>query len=303
MLTQAQIDELSSGAYGLVTENELLSGHTSLGIGGPCDMLIEPTSEKELIRNVRYLRAQNIPFYILGNGTNVLVLDGGYPGVVIKLGKQFSDCLLDSTVIYAQAGATLAAVSKMSFRAQLTGMEDISGIPGTVGGGVIMNAGAYEGEMKDCVKKVRAIDKEGQIVELSNEQCEFEYRNSRLQREGMIVLEVVFELEKGDQEKIDARFQDVTERRTSKQPLDKKSAGSTFKRPVGGYASKLIDDCGLRGHRFGGAQVSEKHCGFLLNENSATAKDMLGLIDYVQREVKKQYNIDLEPEVRIIGNE
>lgn len=303
MITQKQIDELSSGAYGFVTENADLKDHTSFQIGGPCELLIEPTSEKEIIRSVRYLRAEGVPFYVLGNGSNMLIRDGGYEGAIIKLGKQFSDSLVIGNRVTAQAGALLSTVAKMSFRGNLTGMEEISGIPGSIGGGVIMNAGAYGGEMKDVVKEVKVLDQEGQVQTLTNEECEFEYRNSRMQKEGMIVLEVSFELKEGDPDQIKEKYDDYTHRRTSKQPLDKKSAGSTFKRPEKGYASKLIDEANLRGYQIGGAQVSEKHCGFLINKDNASSDDMLALITYVQEEVKRQFGVELEPEVRIIGED
>ncbi len=303
MLTKQQIDELTTGAYGLTTLDEPLAGHTTFHIGGPCDILIEPTSEKEILRAIRYLRAEEIPFYVIGNGSNLLIKDGGLPGAVIKLGKQYSDRIVDKEFVTAESGATLAQIAKLSFRANLTGLEEISGIPGTVGGGVIMNAGAYGGEMKDSVYTVRAVDKDNQVLTLTNEECEFSYRDSRLQREGMIVLEVVFKLQPGNPDEIKMKYDDFTHRRTSKQPLDKRSGGSTFKRPVGGYASKLIDDAGLRGYKHKGAQVSEKHCGFLINADNASANDMIELIEYVQEQVKDQFQISLEPEVRIIGED
>lgn len=303
MLSKLVKEELLSGAYGLVQENIQLKEYTSFRIGGPCDLFIEPTSTKELVRSLRFLRTEKVPYYIFGNGSNILVKDGGFSGVVIKLGKQFSDCLIDGDRVQVQAGCLLSELAKKSFRAGLTGMEDLSGIPGSVGGGVVMNAGAYKQEMKDVVKSVLALDQNNQIVELSNEELDFSYRNSRLLREDMLVIEIIFQLKKGDPEAIQKRYEEVTFLRTSKQPLDRFSAGSTFKRPANGYASKLIDEAGLRGYTIGRAQVSEKHCGFLINMDEATAKDMLALIHYVQKVVKEKFQIDLEPEVRIIGEE
>ena len=301
MLTDFQLEELRRGAYGSTREHIVLKDYTTFHIGGAARMLIEPTSEKELLRSVRYLRAEGIPFYILGNGSNVLFRDGGFDGIIIRLGKLYSDICIDGSCVTAQAGALLSAVAKASFRASLTGMEALSGIPGTIGGAVVMNAGAYNSEMKDVIASVRAIDAEGEIIELSCEALALGYRTSRVQSEGLIVTEVTLQLKSGDAADIEAAYADYTQRRVSKQPLDKYSAGSTFKRPVNGYASKLIDDAGLRGYAFREAQVSDKHCGFLINNGNATCSDMLTLIGQVQERVRAQFGIELEPEVRIVG--
>lgn len=303
MLTEKQRTELDTGAFGIVTYDAPMREHTTFRIGGPADVLIEPTSEKELLRTVRYLRVEEIPLTIIGNGSNLLVKDGGIRGAVIKLGKHFSDVTIDDTQVRAQAGALLALVSKMSFRAGLTGMEELSGIPGSIGGAVTMNAGAHGREMVDVVESVTCIDEEGNLVVLSNEEMRFRYRHSRVQDEGLIVSSLVLRLKEGKDEEIQSKYDDFTERRTSKQPLEKASAGSTFKRPANGYASKMIDDAGLRGYSYKDAQVSEKHCGFLVNNGDATYEDMHHLIVHVQEEVKRQFDADLEPEVRVIGED
>lgn len=303
MLLEQQYRELCSGAYGLVERDVPLSKYTTFQIGGPVDVFIEPTSEKELIRSIRYLRAEQIPFYLMGNGSNLLVRDGGLRGAVIHLGKHYSDVVVNGTAIRAQAGASLASIAKMSFRASLTGMEALSGIPGSVGGAATMNAGAYNAEMKDVVSGIRVINREGEVTTFHGDEMDFSYRHSRVQSEGLIVSEVYFELRPGEAQEIEAAYRDYTMRRTSKQPLEKASAGSTFKRPVGGYASALIDNAGLRGYSVGAAQVSEKHCGFLVNNGGASASQMLELIDYVSKEVERRFGIRLEPEVRIIGED
>lgn len=303
MLTERQYQELEHGAYGLTQRDVPLSEYTTFHIGGTCDLLIEPTSEKELIRLIRYLYAENIPYYLLGKGSNILVKDGGFRGVIVHLGRRYADCTIDGTTVCAQAGISLKDVAEKSFRARLTGLEPLSGIPGTLGGAVYMNAGAYNAEICEWITSVRLIDHAGMIHEKSAEEMEFSYRNSLAQKEKMIVSQVVMELKTGDMEQILAAYTDYSERRAAKQPLEKYSAGSTFKRPVGGYASKLIDDAKLRGYRHGGAAVSEKHCGFLINENQASAKEMLELIAHVQQVVAQKFSIHLEPEVRIIGED
>lgn len=301
MLESYQLNELTNGAYGLTKRQARLDQYTSFRIGGPCELLIEPTSEKELLRTIRYLQAESLPYYLLGNGSNVLVRDGGFPGVIVVLGRLFSDFSIDGVSVTAQAGTALHDLAEASFRAGLTGLEELSGIPGTVGGGVMMNAGAYGKEMKDVVRSVRAINRAGKLVELTIEEMAMGYRRSRMMEEGMIVVQVTFSLQEDAPEKILARYQDFSQRRAEKQPLDRYSAGSTFKRPAEGYASALIDQAGLRGFSYGQAQVSEKHCGFLINQGQASAREMLTLIDLVQKRVREKFAIDLEPEVRIIG--
>lgn len=303
MIEENRKKELMNGAYGICRENVPLSEHTSFKIGGPAELLIEPTSEKELVRLIRYMNCEEIPYYVFGRGSNVLVKDGGMDGVCIILGPKYSDCWIEGNKLSAEAGASINSVSLLSFKAGLTGMEELSGIPGSVGGGAIMNAGAYGREMKDVIESVRVIDKDGQISEIGIEDMDMAYRSSRMMKEGLIISRVNFSLEPGDPEEIMVKYEDYSERRASKQPLDKPSAGSTFKRPVGGYASKLIDDTGLRGLSCGKAQVSEKHCGFLINNGGAKASEVLELIDMVREKVKDKFGIELEPEVRIIGKD
>lgn len=303
MIKENQRAELRSGAYGIVTENVCLSSLTTFHLGGPCDLLIEVTSEKEALRTIRYLRSNAIPFFVIGNGSNLLVRDGGLDGVVVKMGSAFSDVTVDGKFITAQAGAAVAKVAQASFRAGLTGMEALAGIPGTVGGGVIMNAGAYEQEMKDVLCSLHAIADDNTLCTLSREEMELGYRTSRMMRENMVVTEVTFALKQGNPEKIREKAEEFAVRRRTKQPLDKYSAGSTFKRPQGHFAGALIEQAGLRGYTLRGAQVSDKHCGFLINNGEATARDVLDLMAYVQDTVKKHFGVDLEPEVRIMGKE
>ena len=303
MIKENQRAELRSGAYGIVTENVCLSSLTTFHLGGPCDLLIEVTSEKEALRTIRYLRSNAIPFFVIGNGSNLLVRDGGLDGVVVKMGPAFSDVTVDGNFITAQAGAAVAKVAQASFRAGLTGMEALAGIPGTVGGGVIMNAGAYEQEMKDVLCSLHAIADDNTLCTLSCEEMELGYRTSRMMRENMVVTEVTFALKPGNPEEIREKAEEFAVRRRTKQPLEKYSAGSTFKRPQGHFAGALIEQAGLRGYTLRGAQVSDKHCGFLINNGEATARDVLDLMAYVQDTVKKHSGVDLEPEVRIMGKE
>ena len=303
IVTDAQLRELESGAYGLTERNALMAAHTTFRVGGPADLFIEPTAEKEFVRCVRFLHAESIPYLLVGNGSNLLVRDGGIRGVVIHLGKYYSDAVIDGRMIRAQAGMGLAAVSKMSFRAGLTGMEPLSGIPGSVGGAVTMNAGAYGQEMQQVVCGVRALNAKGEIVELSADELKFSYRHSRLLTEKLFASEVLFCLARGEEMEIQASYADYTMRRQSKQPLELPSAGSTFKRPPGNYASALIDQAGLRGLSVGAAQVSEKHCGFIVNRGGASAAEILALIQKVQERVAEKFGVQLEPEVRIIGEE
>lgn len=298
-----QLEELQNGAYGLSKKAASLSEYTSFHIGGRCRLLLEPTSQKEAIRAIRYLRAEGIPFYLMGKGTNLLVQDDNLDQVIIRLADKDADIAIEGDKIYCEAGAPLTRVAKLSFRSSLTGMEDISGIPGSVGGACIMNASAYDGSISDIIEEVTVLDREGDIRTLSHDEMGLGYRTSRMQEEGMVVLSAVFQLKKGSKEAILSRYKEVTDRRTSKQPLDKYSAGSTFKRPKGGYASQLIDEAGLRGFRMGGARVSPKHCGFVINEGGASFKDVEDIIHHIQKTVYEHSGIQLEPEVRILdGN-
>ncbi|NLI66280.1 MAG: UDP-N-acetylmuramate dehydrogenase [Tissierellia bacterium] len=278
-----------------------MKNHTSFKIGGPVDLMIIPQNEGQLIDAISLCREHDLDFFIMGNGSNLLVGDGGIRGVVIKISEGLNKIDFQGTKIVCQAGALLTAVSRRAAEQSLTGMEFANGIPGTIGGGVTMNAGAYGGEMKDIIKKVRVLDKDNNILEYTNEEMNFRYRGSRVMDEGLIILSVEIGLEEGNYEKIKETMRDLTHRRTSKQPLELPSGGSTFKRPVGHYAGKLIEDSGLKGLIKGGAQVSDKHCGFVVNIDNATCKDVLDLISIIQKTVRDKFNVELEPEIRIIG--
>lgn len=288
---------------GEVLLNEPMKNHTSFKIGGPADAIIIPKNEDQVVEAIKLLRENNIEFFIMGNGTNLLVKDGGLRCAVIKINEGLNKVQIGDNKIYCEAGALLTAVSKAVARKSLTGMEFANGIPGTIGGAVTMNAGAYGGEMKDIITKVRAIDKNNNIIEYSNSEMNFRYRGSRVTDEDLIVLSVELKLELGDPEKIDETMKDLTFKRTSKQPLDLPSGGSTFKRPVGYYAGKLIQDSGLRGVRHGGAQISEKHCGFVVNVENASCKNVLELIEMVQKTVRDNYDVELETEIKLIGED
>lgn len=282
----------------LYKENEPMSKHSTFRIGGPARYFITPKDIKQLQQAIVACKETSIPYMILGNGSNVLFLDEGYNGAVIAIGDAMSDITIDGTTIYAQAGAMLAKVSMLAKNESLTGMEFASGIPGTIGGAIVMNAGAYGGEMKDIVVSVDLLE-DGEVRTYTCEQMQFAYRHSIVDNT-KIVVGVTLQLEQGNQDEINARIEELKTARVTKQPLEYPSAGSTFKRPEGYFAAKLIDDCGLRGFRVGGAMVSEKHCGFVVNYDNATAKDVLSLMDAVSQKVYETFNVTLEPEVKII---
>jgi UDP-N-acetylmuramate dehydrogenase len=283
--------------------NELLKNHTSFKIGGPADIFIIPNSLDELIYAIKIAREEKIPYFIMGNGTNLLVKDGGIRGVVIKVNGNIDKLTVEGEKIKAQAGALLSNTSKFALENNLTGMEFASGIPGTVGGAVMMNAGAYNGEIKDVVSKVTVLTKDNEMVTYTNEEMNFGYRKSRVIEEELVVLEVEFSLKKGKYEDILERMRDLNEKRTLKQPLELASAGSTFKRPEGHFAGQLIDSAGLRGLRYKDAQVSQKHCGFIVNLGDATYKDISTLIKIVQKTVKDVHGVDLELEIKVVGED
>lgn len=289
--------------FGDIRFDEPMKNHTSFKIGGPADVMIIPHTEKEFVDAIRFSRENNIKYFIMGNGTNLLVKDTGIRGVVIKTAKSLDKIDIHNNSLICQSGALLSTTSKYALKNSLTGLEFASGIPGTIGGAVTMNAGAYGGEMKDVVKKVRVLDRSNNIVELSNEEMNFRYRGSRVADEGIIVLDVEIELERGEYSEIDEKMKELTRRRVSKQPLEYPSAGSTFKRPEGYFAGKLIDDAGLRGLRYGDAQVSEKHCGFVINAGEATFEHVITLIGMIQKVVYDKFNVKLEPEIKIIGDD
>lgn len=271
-------------------------------VGGYADILLTPNNPTQVIKTIKVCNDNEIPYYIFGNGSNILVRDGGIRGVVIKL-SNLDEITVESGKIMASCGALLKDVSKKALENSLTGFEFACGIPGSIGGAVFMNAGAYDSEVKNVIESAQVINKEGNIITFSKEELELGYRTSKVMKEGYIVLSAIFALKKGDHQKIKSRIDELTERRESKQPLEFPSAGSTFKRPEGHFAGKLIQDSGLKGYSIGGASVSVKHSGFVINKGNATAKDILDLIEHIQKEVKKQFGVDLLPEVRIIGEE
>lgn len=303
MISEAVIEALC----GFVPEDNIhvkepMEKHTTFRLGGPADCLVEVENAGQLARIQHYLRQIEMPFIIIGNGSNLLVGDRGYRGIVLEMGHRMSSIDIDGTCITAQAGALLSQVAGRAMEHGLTGLEFASGIPGSVGGGTVMNAGAYGGEMKQVVKSVKVLDKEGNELELDNDTMEFGYRTSVIRDHPFIVTEVCFELSYGKTEEIEARMKELMIRRKAKQPLEFPSAGSTFKRPEGYFAGELIMNAGLRGFQIGGARVSDKHCGFVVNTGSAVAADVLDVIHEVQSSVKEKFNVDLEPEVVILGD-
>lgn len=283
--------------------DEPMKKHISFKVGGPADFLVKPETEEELIQVIKLLKEENIPFLVIGNGSNLLVKDGGIRGVVIELTDNFNNYEIEGNIIKAQSGALLSILGRNALKNSLTGFEFAAGIPGTLGGALAMNAGAYGGEMKQVIKTVRLMDTEGNIFELSNEEMKFEYRRSILTTNDFIVLSAVIELKQGNADEIKETMVDYANRRSTKQPLNFPSAGSTFKRPEGHFAAKLIDDCGLRGLNLRGAQVSDKHCGFVINSGDASAKDLLDLMFIVKSTVNAKFGIMLEEEVKILGED
>lgn len=284
-----------------VRRDEPMKNHTTFRIGGPADFFVTPHSEEELLKVLSFLRKEQIPYFIMGNGSNLLVSDEGFRGVVICLASALTDIQVSEHTISALAGARLAAIASKAQQASLTGLEFAAGIPGTLGGACVMNAGAYGGEMKQVLTKVRCIDREGNVRTYLPEQMELGYRSSAFMRDHLTVVSAEMTLKDGNQDEISARMADLRQRRQSKQPLEYPSAGSTFKRPEGYFAGKLIMDAGLRGFSVGGAQVSEKHCGFVINKGNATATDVRALISEVRKRVKDQFGVELQPEVRFLG--
>lgn len=280
---------------------EMLKHHTTFRVGGEADCMIWIQSVEQLQQVIACLRLADQPYFVLGNGSNLLVSDAGYRGVILKLAQEMCQVTVEECRIRAQAGATLTKVARIALEHGLTGLEFASGIPGTVGGGVIMNAGAYDGELRQVIRMVEAVDREGRLFTLDNEAMQFGYRTSVLKNGSCVVTACEFLLEPGEPRAIRAKMEDFACRRREKQPLEYPSAGSTFKRPTGYFAGKLIEDAGLKGLQVGGARVSEKHSGFVINGGEATAADIRQLIRQVQEEVYRQYGVQLEPEVLFLG--
>ena len=281
--------------------NEPMSRHTTFRVGGEAACLIKVPDSEKLAKLILFLDQTGYEYFLLGNGSNLLVSDNGYDGIILKLENRFEEVHVDGMKIIAGAGASLSYVARRAMEEGLKGMEFASGIPGTLGGAIVMNAGAYDGEMKQIVKEVNVMDQTGNILTLNNETMEFGYRNSVIRNRPFIVLSAVLALAEGDKEEIRQKMQVLAKKRKEKQPLEYASAGSTFKRPEGYFAGKLIMEAGLRGFSIGGAKVSDKHCGFIVNTGNATAQDIFEVIQEVQERVKEQFGILLEPEVIRLG--
>ena len=286
---------------GTLLEQELMSRHTSFRIGGPADYFVEPASVDELAGVLSLARQEKVPFFIVGNGSNLLVSDEGFRGMIVHTGGSLRSISVEGDVIYAQAGALLGAVAGAALEAGLTGMEFAAGIPGTLGGAVCMNAGAYGGEMKDILLDAEVLTQDGERLVIPVEELDLSYRHSIIFEKNYIVLAAHIRLSRGDKTQIRNRMNELAGARKEKQPLEYPSAGSTFKRPEGYFAGKLIQDAGLKGYTVGGAQVSEKHSGFVINRGGATAEEVRFLIRQVRSKVKQQFGVELEPEVRMLG--
>lgn len=300
-----QIGQRLKNIYGdTLCINEPMSRHTTFRIGGAAGYLVMPRTRDELAQTIQVCRQEQVPFYIIGNGSNLLVSDAGYEGVIIQIYQTLNSIEIDGdlAVITAGAGALLVKIAKMACAAELTGLEFASGIPGTVGGAVVMNAGAYGGEMKDVVSEVTVMDQDGRFYMLQADQLDFGYRHSAIAAENLIVVEVKLQLRVGVHQEIESCMKTLAAARKEKQPLEYPSAGSTFKRPEGYFAGKLIDDAGLRGYQVGGARVSDKHCGFVVNTGGATAADVMTLVEDVRRKVQENSGVTLEPEVKFLGS-
>lgn len=282
--------------------NELMKNHINFKVGGPADILLIPSKVEQIIESIKICNNNNIPYFVIGNGSNILVKDGGIRGAVIKL-TGLTNLEVNETEIKADCGVILKDLSDKALENSLTGLEFSCGIPGTIGGAVFMNAGAYNGEIKNVIKEAEVLTNSGKIIKMSKEELELGYRTSKVMRNNSIVINATFHLKKGNKEEIKDKIDELTQKREEKQPLEYPSAGSTFKRPEGYFAGKLIQDSGLKGYSIGGAAVSSKHSGFVINKDNATAKDILDLIEYIQEEVKKQFGVELHPEVRIIGED
>lgn len=284
-----------------IYENEPMKTRTTFRVGGEAKLLVEISSADELTKLIPYLIRMGEPYYVKGNGSNLLVGDKGYNGVILEIASKMNSIKVDGTKITASAGVLMSQIAKAALENSLTGFEFASGIPGTIGGGVVMNAGAYDGELKDVVTSVTVCDPDGEIYTLDNKDMEFGYRTSAIKKRPFTVLEVTIELSSGNHDDIQNEMSELNEKRRTKQPLEYPSAGSTFKRPTGYFAGKLIMDAGLRGFSIGGAAVSEKHCGFVINKGGATAADVYEVIVEVQERVKDKFDVILEPEIVFLG--
>lgn len=284
-----------------ITKNEPMKNHTSFKVGGTADFFFEPSKIDELIEFLKFAKEAEIEILILGSGSNLLISDKGFRGAVIST-KNLNDIEIVENKMIVGSGVTIGLAARIAQKNSLSGLEALSGIPGSIGGAMTMNAGSYGSEFKDIVKSVKVIDSDFNIKDYSNEEMKFSYRNSVVKEKNLVVLSAVLELEKGDKNEINEKMKEFSQKRTEKQPLDYPSAGSTFKRPEGNFAAKLIQDANLKGHIHKGARVSEKHSGFIINYDNATASDIYELINIVREKVYKETGILLEPEVKIIGD-
>ena len=303
MLNQKTLSRLKSEITGQVRLDEPMSAHTSFHIGGPADVLVIPAGLEDVRMVLHIAGEEQVPLTVIGNGSNLLVRDKGIRGIVLKLGNALKHWEQDGNTFVFDCGVSLAQCCRIIGEAGYTGMEFAVGIPGSLGGAVFMNAGAYDGEMKDTVVSVQVMTRSGEIKTLDRDDLEFSYRHSSLQNSDAIVLTVTLRVNEGDKEAIRAKMDDFSQRRISKQPLDIPSAGSTFKRPEGRFVGQMVEQSGLKGFRIGGAEVSVKHAGFIVNADHATAADVLQLIAYVQDKIQEDYNVTLIPEVLVLGEE
>lgn len=283
-----------------ILKNEAMSRHTTFHVGGAADYLLQPKME-EIRETLELCKKWKIPVTVIGNGSNLLISDHGISGAVIEICRQAQKIRTDGQMLYAQAGALLSQIASAAFRQSLSGMEFAAGIPGTIGGALVMNAGAYGSEMKDVLVEANVLTAEGEIKKVSAEDLDLSYRHSCIPQKGYIVLEAVLQLTQGKQEDILAKMEELRKKRVEKQPLEYPSAGSTFKRPEGCFAGKLIEDAGLKGYRVGNAQISEKHSGFVINRGNATAGEIWQLIQEVQDRVNEKFGVRMEPEVKLLG--
>ncbi|AMG61274.1 UDP-N-acetylmuramate dehydrogenase [Staphylococcus lugdunensis] len=285
----------------IIKINEPLKHYTYTKTGGNADFYLSPTKNEEVQAIVRYARQHDIPVTYLGNGSNIIIREGGIRGIVISL-LSLNHIAVSDDAIIAGSGAAIIDVSKAARDHALTGLEFACGIPGSIGGAVYMNAGAYGGEVKDCIDYALCVNEQGDLLKFTNQELELDYRNSIVQQQHLVVLEAAFTLAPGQLDDIQAKMDDLTERRESKQPLEYPSCGSVFQRPPGHFAGKLIQDSNLQGHRIGGVEVSKKHAGFMVNVDNGTATDYENLIHHVQQVVKEKFDVELHREVRIIGD-
>lgn len=304
-MNNRMIAELLAGIVGRsnVFTDEPMKDHTSFKLGGPADVLVTPRDTASLTSVCNACAQNGIPLFVMGNGTNLVVGDKGIRGVVVKFRDNMNSCRIVGENISAQAGILLSSLSRIALEHELTGLEFAEGIPGTLGGAVTMNAGAYDGEMSMVVKSTEYLARDGRTVTLDHSRHCFGKRSSYIQSDGGIVLETQLRLKNGKREEIKAKMDEFASLRREKQPLDMPSAGSIFKRPEGFFAGKLVQDCGLKGFRIGGAEVSTLHCGFIVNRGSATAADVIALIKHIQAAVLERFGVELQTEVRIVGEQ